>query len=245
MSVKASEIDTPHLRRLPYAEIHRILADYDVDTPIDLLDSSSVRVGDTAAGLLSGHEAAMRLIELIETSQLRTWKGRMRALYVLSGLGIDCPDALRAYRHCLHDKSEGVFGRALFGMVLMRDRASLPLIESLAARNQPGSYRHKKLLLAKKALETGNPYTFSPYYLGLWRQVENRPTAAPSLIVVPTQVGTHLASRVGHGPIACSVPKTPEYIAAPSFTLPWVPTFVGTTIGGDAQPAPTDVDSLA
>ena len=93
------------------------------------------------------------LVEAIISGRLRT---------TLAFQGRRFPDSVRAFRHCIGDRSEKVLDCALFGLVFMRDHEALPLIEKAIAAAKAGSFRKKDLKEAAHALREDNPYLFSP-----------------------------------------------------------------------------------
>jgi hypothetical protein len=160
------------LARQSYQTIHRELGRLSSRELLVLLDSKSIKIGDTAAGLLHQRTETELLINALLSDHIRTPIGRVRATNVLSGFGRAIPEAVDAYVHSLDDRSEGVLSNALFGIVFMRRRDLLAALQERFAVARPGSARHQLLRKAIEALRANDPSLYSPGFhdaANVWR----------------------------------------------------------------------------
>ena len=114
------------LARQSYQSIDDALGPLSSAEVLPLLDSKSIKVGDTAACILFRRKATRLLIGALLQNRLRTAVGRIRATNVLNWFGRAEPSATDACIHCLDDRSVDVLDNALFGIVFMRRRDLIP-----------------------------------------------------------------------------------------------------------------------
>lgn len=160
------------LRGLDYPEIERALSKMSTAVLVKLLDSRSIKVGDSAADVLAGRDAYSDLVSAFIGARLRLAVGRIRALNLLHRCGLSCDISWKAYEAGLADRSTAVLDCALFGLVFSRRKSALPLIDIQLAKSKPGSPRYDYLKRAKLALESDSPQIYSPGFHdapGVWR----------------------------------------------------------------------------
>lgn len=153
------------LRFLDYQELDRRMSALASPLLVELLSTKWSKVGDTAAHLLArrGHHSLVSKALLEGT--ICSAKGRIRALFVLGQFGRACVDASRVYSHLLDDRSDNVVGDALFGLVFLRDKSAIEVIDRYLAKEAKDSKRHELLSRARMALEADDPQIYSP---GFW-----------------------------------------------------------------------------
>lgn len=169
--VRGGEALDRELRRFAYPEIEATLTGRPTPVLLALLESSSRKVGDSAADILAHREAYSEVLSSFLGGDLKQWRGRVRALKLLHRMGVRLPDAWRAYEAAVSDRSTEVLCYALFGLVQSRRTSTLPLIEREQAAARPGSHRYNLLVRARIALETGKPHEYSPGFhdaCGVW-----------------------------------------------------------------------------
>jgi hypothetical protein len=134
---------------------------------LDLFGSSSIKVGDSACGMLrsrGGDELEDAMVDALLAGRFRTRLGRMRASHVEICGGRRVRRAHEAYLHILHDRSASVVDNGLFGLVFLNDKAHLPAVEAACDALPPDSKWKTRFDCAIKALRVGNPFVFSPGY---------------------------------------------------------------------------------
>jgi hypothetical protein len=150
------------LKRQTYSAIDTELSRLSADELLTFLDSKSIKVGDTAASLLGRRKETELLIDALLHNRVRTALGKVRATNILQSFGRAVPEAVEAYSHLLGDRSNGVVGNALFGIVFMRRRDLLPKLRECLALAARDTARQQKFRAAIEALEADNPSQFSP-----------------------------------------------------------------------------------
>jgi hypothetical protein len=150
--------------KLSYAELDAELATRSIDELLVLLDSASIKVGDTAASLLGRRDAFDCVYDALCDRRIRTALGRMRAIYILQLPARKYPRSFDACIRLLRDRSSIVFGQALWGLCLWSDSRSLPELKRVRDRDP------EKVALAIRAIEAGDYRIYSPYFddQGAW-----------------------------------------------------------------------------
>jgi hypothetical protein len=159
-----------NLKGLNYPEIERLLAALEPNVLIQLLDSNSVKIGDSAAGLIMGADAYRLLISYILDKKIRTKVGKIRAKNVLFSVGRRYPEALEAYLTFLNDANDGVAHNALLALVFWGDKDVIPKIKE-RRKSLKSPEDAKEFERACVALENSDPESFDPYffdYQGIW-----------------------------------------------------------------------------
>src|SRR5207249_214910 len=103
-----------------------------------LLDSSSVKIGDTASYFLGQRGLHHRVINALMHDELKTAPGRLRAINTLVLKGASLPESIPVLMKLLDDRSDGVVGDALFQLVFFRHHPALPAIEERLAKAKSG-----------------------------------------------------------------------------------------------------------
>jgi hypothetical protein len=156
------------LVRESYGSISKVLhaSPLTTDDLFELIESDSIKVGDSAASLLSRRKETNALISRLIDDRIRTRLGRLRAINTLTMRGASCPEALPAYVHCLDDRSNDVLSGSLFGIVFMRRHDLLPQLRARLEATDLAKGRRELLEKAVKALELDDPFFYSPNYAG-------------------------------------------------------------------------------
>ncbi|REJ95136.1 MAG: hypothetical protein DWQ29_02220 [Planctomycetota bacterium] len=152
------------LSRRSYEELDNDMAAFDDAVLLELLDSRSIKVGDTAASLLSRRGKTNAIVDSVLAGHVSTKVGKIRAINILSSAGTSCVRAREAYLSLLYDKNHDVVDSALFGLVFLQDRRSIGAIRDAMATQTEGSETHARCLTAIEALQQQDPFIFSPYY---------------------------------------------------------------------------------
>ncbi|HEX3655689.1 MAG TPA: hypothetical protein VHV55_07790 [Pirellulales bacterium] len=147
-----------------YGQIDRALQNLSDGELLGLFDSPSIKVGDSACGILrsrSDESFGDEMVDALLEGRFKTRLGRMRASHVVLCGGKRVRRAHEAYLHILHDRSASVVDNGLFGLVFLNDKSYLPAVE--AARDVlPGDSKMRiRFDDAIKALQAGNPFIFS------------------------------------------------------------------------------------
>lgn len=152
------------LAKNSYPEIEKVLPKLDTSDLLMLLDSRSIRVGDTATEVLVARRQTGLVIDALLAQRIRTKLGRLRATHLLSRFGKDVPRAADAYVHLLDDRSADVISNALFGLVFLLDQQNLPTIKKARSKTQPGSAARSLFNKAVRALVKQDPFIYSSGY---------------------------------------------------------------------------------
>ncbi|MCY3019682.1 MAG: hypothetical protein NTW87_11720 [Planctomycetota bacterium] len=161
MNIKAL---AKRLCRLDYEAIEAEVAGFDDAVLLVLLDSSSRKVGDTAAELLCSRGKAKVVVAALLASEIRTKLGRIRAMSVLGHFGKRVPRGAEAYLRLIEEKSATVVYDALFGLVFLQDEANIPMIEAARRRSRAGPKADGYFEKALTAIHAKDPFIFSPGY---------------------------------------------------------------------------------
>jgi hypothetical protein len=149
------------LKNLSYEQLDAELANDGSPTLIDLLDSDSIRIGDTAASLLSRRNEVNAVVDAILSGKFRRRNGKIRAMWVLNLQGKSCPRALDAYLTLVRDKNAEVVDQALFGVVFMQAEVMEQLKEAMS-QVPKDSERHELYTRAIDAIQKKDPFMYSP-----------------------------------------------------------------------------------
>jgi len=134
------------------------------DELVALIDGPSNRVADNAADLLAARESIAIVIDAIQMGRLRTALGRLRAVHILSAFGKKLPESQGVFLHLLNDRSSHVVDSALFGLVFMQNPDNIPAIRKAKADAATRGKPIEQFNLAIRALTSGNPFIYSPYF---------------------------------------------------------------------------------
>jgi hypothetical protein len=155
------------LAKLSYSDLHHRLKDLTSSELLALLDDRSNKVGDTAVELLSSRDEGILIHNSILSDELKTKKGKVRAMHCLKRYGRRMPEAIEAYLHLIHDGNPDVVAAALFGVVFWNDPSNINRIRNI--RNPRAQLEVEK---AVAALVAGDPSLYSPGFLdvtGVWK----------------------------------------------------------------------------
>ena len=152
------------LARRSYEEVDNEMGAFDDSALLELLDSRSIKVGDTAASLLYRRGKTDAVIDAVLAGRISTKLGKMRAMSVLRSVGKSCARAREVYLSLIHDRNRDVVDDALFGLVFLQDQRFIGPIREAIAKREEGTDIHERCLLAIQALEQQDPFIFSPYF---------------------------------------------------------------------------------
>lgn len=149
------------LTKKSYSEIDASLSTLDHPELLELLDSRSIRVGNSATEILVARHQADLVIDALLASTVRTKLGRLRATHLLSCFGRGVPRAASAYLWLLDDPSIDVISNALFGLVFLLDTQNLPILKTARSKTLPGSPARRLFDNAIRALVKQDPFIYS------------------------------------------------------------------------------------
>jgi hypothetical protein len=152
------------LRRSSYAVIRKQLATATDETLVALLDSRSIKVGDTAADLLATRESLEIVTRALLQRSLRSRTAKIRAFGILRQFGKKATGAIEVYLAYLTDRSLDVVADALFGLVFWQDAQVTSAIRHAMVSSAHDKERRRLFSKATEALESQNPFVFSPNY---------------------------------------------------------------------------------
>ncbi|HEX3656831.1 MAG TPA: hypothetical protein VHY91_16170 [Pirellulales bacterium] len=150
-----------------YEQIDQALRNLSDGELLDLFDSPSIKVGDSACDILWSRSDAKfedEMVDALLDGRFKTRLGRMRASQVVICGGKRVRRAHEAYLHLLHDRSTDVVDNAIFGLVFLNDKAHLPAVEAARDALPDDSKMKVRFASAIKALQAGNPFFFSSGY---------------------------------------------------------------------------------
>ena len=139
---------------------------------LKLLDSKSIKIGDTATGILQRRKETAMVLDALLHDRFRTVLGRLRATHLLNCFGCSIPEAIDGYLHALNDRSTHVVSNALFGIVFMRRKDLIPTLMKHMNAASEGSPRYEQYNEAIDALKANDPSKYSPGFCDLgniWR----------------------------------------------------------------------------
>ena len=145
--------------KLSYAELDAELASRSTGELLQLLDSPSIKVGDTATSLLGRRGALDIVYDALCGRRIRTALGRLRALHALLLPARNYPKSFDACIQLLHDRSSVVFDEALWGLCLWCEPRCLPDLQRIADESNRG-----RIALAIQAIQAGDYRIYSPYF---------------------------------------------------------------------------------
>ena len=145
--------------KLSYEEIDAELSRESTEQLISLLDSPSIKVGDTAACLLATRKAYDAVYDAVCESKLKAALGRKRALYLLIHAGPRYRKGLDACVRLLRDRSKLVVDEALFGLCHWNDQSTLAALDSVTCRGVA-----EDVALARRAIKARDIRIFSEHY---------------------------------------------------------------------------------
>jgi hypothetical protein len=145
--------------KLTYAEMNVELSPRSEDELISLLDSLSIKVGDTAAAILSRKGALDAVYDAVCDGRLKRALGRKRALYLLIHAGPRYRKGLDACIRLLRDRSKLVVDEALFGLCHWNDQSTLAALDTVTCRAVT-----KDVELARRAIKARDIRIFSRHY---------------------------------------------------------------------------------
>jgi len=159
-----SKVGNRRLEKLTYKEIGVALGKLTDDALIELMDSRSVKVGDTASSILSTRDRIVLVTDCLIGNKFTTQFGKIRALNLLCSRGKKGKRSNRAFLQRVDDKSVNVVDCALFGLVFWQDKRVLPLLKELQSACLSNSSKSDLYFKAIHALEMSNPYLYSPHF---------------------------------------------------------------------------------
>jgi hypothetical protein len=171
MKEQTAKVIEGRLKGLSYPEIEKALGNVIPQMLVQLLDSKSIKVGDSAAGILTREQVHSLVIPAILEREITTKLGKLRATNILFSLGRQYPEAMTAYLALLEDKNDGAARNVLLALVMWRDVRVIPLIKARQAKVK--SVKDAEAFQrACEAIEKSEPSIFSPYFSddsGIWK----------------------------------------------------------------------------
>jgi hypothetical protein len=134
------------------------LSDRGTEQLISLLDSPSIKIGDTAAGLLSRRGKLDAIYHAVCGGRLKKALGKKRALSLLIHAGPHYRKGLDACVRLLNDRSKLVVGEALFGLCHWNDQSTLPALDTVTCRAVAD------VEIARRGIKARDIRIFSKYY---------------------------------------------------------------------------------
>jgi len=150
-----------------YEQIDQALRNLPDGELLDLFDSPSIKVGNSACDILSsraGDAFKDEMVDALLAGRFKTRLGRMRASHVVLRGGKRVRRAHEAYLHLLHDRSAEVVDNALFGLVFLNDKAHLSALEAARDALPDDSKMKARFVGGIQALQAGNPFILSSGY---------------------------------------------------------------------------------
>jgi hypothetical protein len=145
--------------KLTYAEMDAELSTRGEEELISLLDSPSIKIGDTAADPLSRRRALDAVYDAVCDGRLKKALGKKRALYLLIHAGPRYRKGLDACVRLLRDRGKLVVGEALFGLCHWNDQSTLAALDTVTCRAVA-----EDVELARRAIKARDIRIFSQYY---------------------------------------------------------------------------------
>lgn len=152
-----------NLKGLNYPGIESALANVEPEILIELLDSKSIKIGDSAAGLIKGSHTYRVLISSVLENRITTKLGKIRAKSILFRTGRQYPKALEVYLSLLNDSNDEIAYDSLLGLVFWGDKRALPLIKE-RAKCLKSREDAKEFERACDALERSDPASFKLHF---------------------------------------------------------------------------------
>jgi hypothetical protein len=153
------------LSGLTYQQLSLKLSVEPSERLVALLNERSIKIGDTAADILSTRGETFMVVDAMMSGRLSTRNGKVRALNLLSQRAL--PDAVPVYLRMILDPNPDVVSSALFGLVFWNDARHLPAIRAI--KNSSARQIQEQAI---SALEAGNPQLYSPHFYdaaGVWK----------------------------------------------------------------------------
>ena len=147
-----------------YEQINQALRDLPDNELLELFDSPSIKVGNSACDILwsrSDDAFEDEMVDALLAGRFKTRLGRMRASATVLCGGKRVRQAHEAYLHLLHDRSADVVDNALFGLVFLNEKAHLPALEAARDALPDDSKMKARFDSGIQALQAGNPFIFS------------------------------------------------------------------------------------
>ena len=112
-----------------YSELEKALSKVSTNALIELLDSASIKIGDTATSRLMRESAYPQLINAGLEGKITTRLGKIRTINALFSAGRKYPKAKIVYLRLLADKSDEIASCALFNLVFWGDRSIISIVK--------------------------------------------------------------------------------------------------------------------
>ncbi len=156
------------LPRMTYEKLEVELSPWSDQDLLEALDSRSIKIGDTAASLLSRRKRYPEVREAVLSGRITTKLGKIRSTNVLCRLGKSWERAKEVYLHLIWDKNAEVAGNATFPLVFWQDKSVIPAIREAVECAPPGSRIRGRFLTAIEALEKQDPFIYSDGFHDMW-----------------------------------------------------------------------------
>ncbi|MGH8018473.1 MAG: hypothetical protein ACREIA_09315 [Opitutaceae bacterium] len=161
MNEKESE-----LARLSYGNLAQKMAAFPTDELVRLLNSKSVKVGDTATSFINEREALPSVVAAFDQHLITTRNGKMRVAYLLRQNKRSVEGALRVLLELVKGRVADVADNALFGIVLIGGAAAKNALAEIETSPEVNPKTKARIGRAIEAIEKNNPRIYSPNYGG-------------------------------------------------------------------------------
>lgn len=155
---------TKSICRKSYGDVATAMKPLKNSELLELLDSKSIKVGDTATSMLSKRGLIDAAIDRLFDGNVRTKFGRLRVSFLVKQRGRACPRGADVFLHLLQDRTDDVVSNALFGLVFLQDKRHLGEIRRTMEGKEKGTRVYEWFSRAIEALEKEDPFIYSPYY---------------------------------------------------------------------------------
>jgi hypothetical protein len=153
------------LKSLTYGKAGELVEPLSDQELMQLFDSSSIKLGDTAADYLVKRRKHQMIIDAVHSRTLKTRNGKVRAANVLKGhlLGGRCIDFSRTFDALMilaEDKNRDAVNTVLVGVVLWGGKSVLPKLRELYSKTGFEDYQK-----AIRAIEENDIRILSPHQM--------------------------------------------------------------------------------
>ena len=153
------------LSRLSYAELGKTMTALTDDELVELLNSKSVKVGDTAASLLSTRNRIDVVLQGFARGQVTTRNGKMRVVYIV-GRKHNTNAAMDVLMTLVKDRVFDVADSALFAIVKVGGSTVRGKLAELQQSPDVIPSIRPRIERALKAIDENDPRVYSPNFGG-------------------------------------------------------------------------------
>lgn len=160
------------LKSLTYEKASQLVNPLSDEELLQLFDSASIKLGDTAADCLTRRRKHQMIISAVKSRTLKTRNGKVRAANVLTahlfgGRCINTTDTFAALMILAEDKNRDAVNTSLLAILLWGGKSVLPKLQELYLKTGYEDYEK-----AIRAIEANDYRIYSPYQ-SLWDEWKN------------------------------------------------------------------------